>query len=794
MSGSSKTFIARLGFMALIALGLSACDADRPLAFKNQLEKDAVAPQLLLQPQVAHSSTQSVTVSMRFDESGSGVIHVFPANHNRGSSEPSRRAVRQLNFSFERAISFSIEIDGLNAGQEYITEIRVRDRLGNEAMIEPAVGFRTLDESVSIPLNPRQLSVREGVDWEFSTGASQSSQLSLIDAPDWLKLDRKRQVIFGTPRQDVNQGSEVSFTLRSQQGQSTFEQSYRITIEGDPLSSYAWHLDNRGQTSFAFLSGNHGADSRVTEVHARGITGRDIKVRVVDTGIQVNHPDLKDNIAEDGHINFELSSGSSGGCEICDPKDPSPPVKSGSTGDHGTAMAGIIAARGWNGIGSRGVAPEAKLVGFNAFAPRINFDDGMLLEALSDGVDIVNFSYPMIQPPLSSNHLVNPIFESLQASSVITHRAGKGLNFIRAAGDWFEQGYDASFDAYNTTLWTTVVGGLGAGAKKSRVSSAGANLWVVAPGGDRGFQSEFARMPSPKNRDDFLPGLITTDISSPELPCQSGYAKGVPYFIEQADPTPPLVHAVGRSSGFNLGWNALNDQCEYTATAHGSAAATAFVSGVVALMLEVNPELNWRDVRHILVKSARMIDRDKPGEYISIQGHRFPRLHPWTRNGAGYFFHNWYGFGLVDAAAAVELADPRRYRRMSPAIVTDWRQGGEAERIPPHSPTGISQTIPIIDSFTIESVQIRLNLQHEDVSHIGIELISPAGTRSILLPPQSGARHSDFRNMVFLSNSFYGESGRGEWSLNVIDAKGGRSGGQITNWSIRFLGHYTSVQ
>ena len=44
------------------------------------------------------------------------------------------------------------------------------------------------------------------------------------------------------------------------------------------------------------------------------------------------------------------------------------PDPTGDDGDHGTSVAGIIASVGWNNKGGRGVAPSAKLVGYNLIA------------------------------------------------------------------------------------------------------------------------------------------------------------------------------------------------------------------------------------------------------------------------------------------------------------------------------------------------------------------------------------------------------------------------------------------
>lgn len=76
----------------------------------------------------------------------------------------------------------------------------------------------------------------------------------------------------------------------------------------------------------------------------------------LDGGLEIGHEDLVDNIVAGGSHNFLNGS-----------NDPTPPADE-IDNDHGTAVADIIAARGWNGLGGRGVAPEAKVAGFNAIS------------------------------------------------------------------------------------------------------------------------------------------------------------------------------------------------------------------------------------------------------------------------------------------------------------------------------------------------------------------------------------------------------------------------------------------
>ena len=116
----------------------------------------------------------------------------------------------------------------------------------------------------------------------------------------------------------------------------------------DPLYGCQWHLNNYGQ-----FSNGAGQDIRVEEVWPT-YTGSGINVAVVDDGMHYRHEDLTDNVLTSFNHNYDPDL-----TDIYHPFE-----------DHGTAVAGLIAAKD-NSLGMRGVAPEAKIYGYNLSCGRL---------------------------------------------------------------------------------------------------------------------------------------------------------------------------------------------------------------------------------------------------------------------------------------------------------------------------------------------------------------------------------------------------------------------------------------
>ena len=181
----------------------------------------------------------------------------------------------------------------------------------------------------------------------------------------------------GTPADPTAAGQWVAISSATPQGRSLIAQYEAAGIQeitlgasqatamaastgaNDPDFGFQWNLFNAGQLvevgQVQAIFGKPGEDINVIPAWAQGYTGQGVLVAVVDTGVQMDHPDLQANIntlyAYDALAN--------------DP-NPSPPALNPNLGlppdnAHGTAVAGIIGAAK-NGIGGQGVAYGATIV------------------------------------------------------------------------------------------------------------------------------------------------------------------------------------------------------------------------------------------------------------------------------------------------------------------------------------------------------------------------------------------------------------------------------------------------
>jgi len=571
----------------------------------------------------------------------------------------------------------------------------------------------------------------------------------------------------------------------------------------DPLAAQQWGLHNTAQNGYADTvgvantTGTLGTDVNVDSVYTSyGYTGKGVTVAVVDSGLEIAHEDLSANVVSGGSWNFINNS--------TDPTN-----ATATTGDHGTMVSGLI-AMAINGIGGVGVAPNAKLKGFNfisssqLLADHVASLGGSTASPNSSDVFIFNQSTGTSNKTESTE---NATLEAQYAYGTSTLRGSKGALYVKSAGNGFTDFgtakcstasggaanalgvscQNANFDPDNTLPYNIVVAALDAKGVKVSYSSAGSTIWASAPGGYYGRNTAAytaaGLAPPATGSIAFDPAMVTTD--------QSGCSLG-----ESVSTTPTA--SAGPFSFFNWGGtnlSSINLNCNYTNAMNGTSSAAPMMSGVIALILEANPALTWREVKDILAKTAVQVDASRAAINTALSDGTYTAEQAWVTNAAGFKFHNWYGFGAVNGKAAVDMA--RSYTSGSLGIFanTGWISSGTLSVvIPDNSVAGASATLTVPSVGTsgkVEAVQIKIattNILNGWTGDLGIELTSPSGTKSILKNIKDGLIGSNFVAMVFNSNAFYGESSTGTWTAKVVD--GWSSGTQtLTNVQIRVYGH-----
>lgn len=385
---------------------------------------------------------------------------------------------------------------------------------------------------------------------------------------------------------------------------------------------------------------------------------------------------------------------------------------------HGTSAAGVAAANGFNSLGVTGSAPNANLSGLRLIAgPSDDADEAFALTFAGQINDIYSNSWGPFDSPAATGYTApGPLTRAALQSGVENGRGGLGSIYVWAAGNGLGNNDNVNYDGYANSRYTIAVSAIDHNGRQSNYSEPGSPILVAAYSSGLG------------------PGITTTD----------------------------LTGSLGYSSG------------DYNSGFGGTSSATPLVSGVIALMLEANPNLTWRDVQLILANTAAQND---PGDV------------DWSLNGAGRLINHKYGFGVIDAGAAVDAAV--NWQTVAPEISVTSGTLNTALNIPNNNSTGVSTTATVNQDVRIETVEIEVDLDHGNSGDLEFVLTSPAGTQSIL----ATANASDVNDLswTFTTLRHLDESAVGEWTLTVRDRASG-SAGSLVSWRLNFYGTATDPE
>ncbi|XP_057675882.1 proprotein convertase subtilisin/kexin type 5-like [Corythoichthys intestinalis] len=215
----------------------------------------------------------------------------------------------------------------------------------------------------------------------------------------------------------------------------------------------------------------------------------------------------------------------------------------------------------------------------------------------------------------------------------------------------------------------------------------------------------------------------------------------------------------------------------------GSALSASAAAGVIALTLEANPLLTWRDIQHIIVwtsESHKLVATD------------------WQTNGAGHKVSHLYGFGLLNAERMVLQA--KQWQRVPPQQACTVKAPSPLNRILDGVLTSMLEASGCSASSRwqqnvafVEHVVVRVTVACRRRGDLSIELTSPSGTVSQLLDKRPHDNSTEgFHQWEFMTTHCWGEQAAGEWTLNIRDSPSERREnsqiGMLQEWSLVIYG------
>ncbi|NWS61945.1 PCSK4 convertase, partial [Chunga burmeisteri] len=466
-------------------------------------------------------------------------------------------------------------------------------------------------------------------------------------------------------------------------------------VPTDPWFHKQWYMNN-----------DINPDLNILTAWSKGYTGLGVVLTILDDGIEKDHPDLSANY--DPLASYDFNSN--------DP-DPQPRYTAGDENWHGTRCAGEVAAAANNRICGAGVAYNAKVGGVRMLdGPITDMVEAQALSLRPQHIHIYSASWgpqddgktvdgPGVLAAEAFHRGVTKVSSVLASGTSLPRglpahpplppagqgRGGLGSIFIWASGNGGINYDNCNCDGYANSIYTLSVGSVLAGGQRPWYGEGCSAILTTAYGGRTTSEMQ----------------IVTTD---------------------------------------------LHHHC--TDKHMGTSASAPLAAGMIALALEANPALTWRDLQHLVVRSS------KPAHL---------QAEDWAVNGVGRKVSHHYGYGLLDAGLLVEMAKAwtgtRPQRRCSVKALHSPRNIGSKLTVSADVSFSSGRTKRI---RSLEHVQVQLSLSYSRRGDLVIALTSPMGTTSTLVTVRPyDTSQQGYKDWTFMSTHFWDENPNGTWTLQL---------------------------
>ncbi|KAL2157152.1 hypothetical protein VTH06DRAFT_6373 [Thermothelomyces fergusii] len=215
-----------------------------------------------------------------------------------------------------------------------------------------------------------------------------------------------------------------------------------------------------------------------------------------------------------------------------------------------------------------------------------------------------------------------------------------------------------------------------------------------------------------------------------------------------------------------------------TSSHGGTSAAAPLAAGIFALVLQVRPDLSWRDMQYLAMDTAVPVNLDT-GEYQDTA--------------IGKKFSHTYGYGKLDSYAIVEAA--KKWKKVKPQawFYSPWIHVNQSI---PQGDKGVVVEFEVTKEMLkeanlarVEHVTVTMNVEHGRRGDLSVDLISPTKIVSHLSVTRKNDDSTEgYDDWTFMSVAHWGESGVGTWTIIVKDTEVNQYTGKFVDWHLKLWG------
>ncbi|MFN0207489.1 MAG: proprotein convertase P-domain-containing protein [Planctomycetota bacterium] len=372
-----------------------------------------------------------------------------------------------------------------------------------------------------------------------------------------------------------------------------------------------------------------------------------------------------------------------------------------STERHGTAVSGVAAGQGSNGKGVSGSCPKCKVMPIRLIVSGMTIADEAesFNFAWQNGAHIINNSWG----PIGSVATLPSSTKAAIDAATTNGRGGKGCVVLFASGNDNKNSDSNGYSAYSGVI-------------------------SVAASTDQDLRASYSNWGN------------TVDVCAPS---NGGVTSGI-----------WTTDRMG-TSGYSTG--------NYTNTFGGTSSATPLTSGICGLILTVNPNLTYTEVRTNLINNTIKIDT-AGGGYV---------------NG---FSATKYAWGKVNAKNSVVAAGGTPPPPPPPTGTTKtYNSTNVPLAIPDNNTTGITSNNAVADSGTLNTLTCSVNITHTYQGDLTVSLVHPDNSTAVLWNKTGGG--TDNIVATFTVTTFANKQINGTWKLKVTDTAA-QDIGTLNSWSM----------